>query len=219
MPLPLLGAALGGIGRAVGGVATRGSGHGKIGRGLFRKGANNQKASSGTASDAKRESTKKIDMSKVKMPSVNIKLHGVGDLKSKMMNMSKALEIGPGDVVMMKIGKAVTEDIQARFDTEGYGTWKPLSPLTIKRKGHDKILIDTGIMMGSVGVDKITDKSVRVVVPHATEDRDTKIPQEHQKGVPRKNLPQRKIVEKTPQLIGRIMPIVHEWLKDSWKRS
>jgi hypothetical protein len=40
--------------------------------------------------------------------------------------------------------------IQKGFETGGYGKWKPLSPITIARKGSDAILIDTAQLRKSV---------------------------------------------------------------------
>ena len=40
--------------------------------------------------------------------------------------------------------------VKMAFSTGGYGTWKPLGQQTIKRKGSDKILIDTSQLRRSI---------------------------------------------------------------------
>ena len=121
---------------------------------------------------------------------------------------------GPGVVVMQELGKAGITDVEQRFKTRGYGTWAPLKPATIARKGHDTILVDTGTMKDSVGIGIVTANKVTVTVPHATRDKRTDIPGYHQRGS--QHLPQRKIVEVTSQLQDRLRPIVKEWL-NSWR--
>ena len=107
------------------------------------------------------------------------------------------------------------EDVDARFDSGGYGTWVPLSPVTIARKGgRTEILIDTGNMRRSVGIGEVTPNRVTIVVPHGGRDNSPDVPGRHQLGTDK--IPQRKIVEVTEQLMGRLNPIVNEW-SESWK--
>jgi hypothetical protein len=42
-----------------------------------------------------------------------------------------------------KLGIKAEEIVQEAFNTGGFGKWTPLSEVTIRKKGHDKILIDT----------------------------------------------------------------------------
>lgn len=48
-----------------------------------------------------------------------------------------------------KIGQMTVKEIKEIFDKEGPG-WFPLAESTIKAKGHDKILIDTGLLKDSI---------------------------------------------------------------------
>ena len=66
--------------------------------------------------------------------------------------MVETLNAGPGIDTMKKFGEEALADVDQRFNTGGYGTWAPLSPVTISKKGHDTILVDTGNMKNSVGI-------------------------------------------------------------------
>lgn len=46
--------------------------------------------------------------------------------------------------IFTDIGIAGESAIQEAFETGGFGSWKPLSPMTIDAKGSDSILIDIG---------------------------------------------------------------------------
>jgi hypothetical protein len=48
------------------------------------------------------------------------------------------------------IGVAATNISKGAFTSDGYGEWPPLKPSTIKAKGSSQILIDNGILRGSV---------------------------------------------------------------------
>lgn len=52
--------------------------------------------------------------------------------------------------VMPKIGALWVSYVLEAFQTGGFGGWKALKPRTIKRKGSDKPLIDTGALMRSI---------------------------------------------------------------------
>ena len=131
-------------------------------------------------------------------------------LLDKIEKLQEKVKDGPGLEVMTNVGQAAMEDIEERFRTRGYGTWVPLSPVTIARKGHDTILVDTGNMRGSVGISTVTSKSVTVTVPYGGKDNDVAIPIVHQLGTGK--VPQRKIVENTQQLRNRINPVIKNWL-------
>ena len=133
-------------------------------------------------------------------------------LISYLENVIKNAENGPGIEVMQNIGEEGIKDIKERFDTQGFGTWAPLSPLTIQKKGHSQILFDTGNMKNSIGIGKIETNYVSVTVPHAGKDLREDIPSIHQLGTDR--IPQRKIVEVTDQLMNRINPVIKKWYQE-----
>ena len=147
---------------------------------------------------------------------VNIKVTGLDKVLKQQEKLLEQMDKGPGVQVMLKIGQEAMKDIDERFNTGGYGTWAPLSPITIARKGHGKILIDSTTMKNSVGIGEIENKRVTVTVPYGGEKRKSKVPGYHQKGNPDRNLPQRKIVEVTDRLLSRIRPIFKEW-SGSWR--
>lgn len=133
-------------------------------------------------------------------------------LVSYLENVKKNADEGPGLDTMKLIGEEGMKDVEERFDTKGFGTWVPLSPLTIAKKGHNQILFDTGNMKKSIGIGEIKINYVSVVVPHAGKDFREDIPGIHQLGTDK--IPQRKIVEITDQLIERLDPIVEEWYQN-----
>ena len=57
-----------------------------------------------------------------------------------------------GDLMptLKKIGLAGEQVIDNAFATGGFGSWKPLSPITIANKGSNAILIDTGQLRRSI---------------------------------------------------------------------
>ena len=57
-----------------------------------------------------------------------------------------------GDLMSLAIliGTAAVEQIQEAFDTEGFGQWKPNSPLTMAQKGSAMPLVDKGKLSGAV---------------------------------------------------------------------
>lgn len=52
--------------------------------------------------------------------------------------------------VLDVVGNAALGVIQDAFNTGGFGTWAALSPLTIRLKGHARILIETSQLQRSV---------------------------------------------------------------------
>lgn len=56
-------------------------------------------------------------------------------------NIDKALEV---------LGIAGEAVVQEAFETQGFGSWQPLSPTTIVKKGSSSPLIDTGQLRKSV---------------------------------------------------------------------
>ena len=145
------------------------------------------------------------------MVQIRVTVTGADRMDQQLEKISQALQDGPGLDRMTEVGQAAMADVDARFDTAGYGTWVPLSPITIARKGHDTILIDTGNMRASVGISDVKPTRVTVTVPYGGKDNDPAVPVRHQLGLGT-NLPQRKIVDVTPQLLERLTPIILDWL-------
>ena len=48
------------------------------------------------------------------------------------------------------VGVSALEQIQEAFDTEGFGEWTPNSPATIRAKGSESPLIDTGRLRNAI---------------------------------------------------------------------
>lgn len=62
-------------------------------------------------------------------------------------NAVKELDI---EKMNQEAGLTATVVIDDAFASGGFGEWKPLQPETIRRKGSDKILIDTGDLRRSI---------------------------------------------------------------------
>ena len=151
-----------------------------------------------------------------------IDLHTKGShtVEKQLEAFSKQLNDGPGEGVMRFLGQAGLEDIRARFRTKGYGTWPPLSEVTIRqKKGRNKeaILVDSGVMRHSPRITHADANTVKVGVPYATADERAGIPAKHQMG--EGNVPQRKIVDITPQLLKRLDAMIKRWFKTLIKAS
>ncbi len=54
------------------------------------------------------------------------------------------------------LGLLAERIIQAAFETRGFGHWAPDSPVTIRRKGSEMPLIDTGMLRRSISSDVIS---------------------------------------------------------------
>ena len=55
-------------------------------------------------------------------------------------------------------GLTATVVINDAFESGGFGEWAPLKPETIRRKGSDKILIDTGDLRRSISYEVMNDQ-------------------------------------------------------------
>ena len=142
---------------------------------------------------------------------VQVKESGLSRVVQRITLLEEQLEQGPGVGRMLEVGKAVMADVDRRFDTGGDGTWRPLSPITVHRKGGKGILVDTGNMRNSVGIGELSERRVTVTVPHGGKDRDPMVPVRHQKGDLARKLPQRKIIDVTLALMIRLKPILGRW--------
>lgn len=70
----------------------------------------------------------------------------------------KAVQSGQADQFAKKVGIVAEETIQEAFATRGWGKWAPNKPSTIKRKGSDSPLIDTGELRRSISSELIKDE-------------------------------------------------------------
>ena len=50
-----------------------------------------------------------------------------------------------------KVGQAAVQSVYHNFEVGGRPTWVPLSPITVRIKGHDRPLIHTGRLMNATG--------------------------------------------------------------------
>ncbi len=122
---------------------------------------------------------------------------GFDGVRKVLNNLSSKIQ-DPGEKLMQRLGAVVLDDIDMRFVTRGYGTWPPLNPQTIKRKGHDFVLIDSGTMFNSAKIKQLTRGMVSVGVLKGGKHHDADVPKYHQAGTSR--MPKRKIIDVTPQL-------------------
>lgn len=102
-----------------------------------------------------------------------------------------ARHLDNAEPLMHQIGAMLSNSTVERFhtakDPDGQ-PWQPLKPATILRKGHDKILVDSGGLM-----DSITFTSGRLSARVLATDPNPGKVAAHQFGNPAKNLPQRAI--------------------------
>ena len=145
---------------------------------------------------------------------VDIQAKGLDAAMGRLEALKKQLDTGPGMQTMLEFGREGMRDVDERFATRGYGKWAPLSPITIARKGHNQILIDTSNMRRAVGISEVTDTRVVITVPHGGRSNDKAVPGYHQYGTDK--IPQRKIVEVTDRLMDRLRPLWKKWY-GKWK--
>ena len=62
----------------------------------------------------------------------------------------KAIKSGNAEEFAKKVGIVAEETIQDAFATRGWGEWEPNADLTVKLKGSDSPLIDTGQLRRSI---------------------------------------------------------------------
>ena len=81
------------------------------------------------------------------------------ELKKKILDSVKSspeeiaeyiLRSGDFESLAIIIGASAVKQIQEAFNTNGFGEWKPNSPLTVAQKGSDKPLVDTSRLKNAV---------------------------------------------------------------------
>ena len=80
------------------------------------------------------------------------KSHELEEYLRKSTGIMKDLTVVEKGVkrVYNRLGSRAKDIVQDAFYTGGFGNWKPLSKLTIKKKGNDRILVDTGQLRDSI---------------------------------------------------------------------
>lgn len=76
-------------------------------------------------------------------------------LKMTQKAFEKAVRNGKAEEFAAKVGVIAENVIQDAFATSGWGSWEANKPSTIKRKGSDKPLIDTGELRRSISSEVI----------------------------------------------------------------
>jgi hypothetical protein len=144
------------------------------------------------------------------MITVNIKVENLEKVQRLLNNLGDKIE-NPGEKLFNRLKAAGMEDIDQRFMSRGYGTWPSLSPRTIKRKGHSFVLVDTGAMLSSAKAYRRGNR-IFIRIPYGGRTHNPDVPRYHQTGTRR--MPQRKIIEVTPQLRMRLRNTVVEYVHD-----
>ncbi|MGL5113572.1 MAG: hypothetical protein ACRC6O_13145, partial [Flavobacterium sp.] len=65
-------------------------------------------------------------------------------LKTIRASMAAIMKGENPNAALERIADKTKAVVLAAFATGGYGQWKPLSQVTVNRKGNDTILVDTG---------------------------------------------------------------------------
>ena len=77
------------------------------------------------------------------------------NLKTTQKAFDKAVKSGKAEEFAAKVGIIAESVIQDAFATSGWGKWAPNAPSTVKQKGSDKPLIDTGELRRSISSEVI----------------------------------------------------------------
>lgn len=70
--------------------------------------------------------------------------------KAAAQGFSQLMIAGKAKEFLVRIGVEAENAILEAFRTRGWGSWKPNAPMTIKLKGSDSPLIDTGQLRRSI---------------------------------------------------------------------
>ena len=145
---------------------------------------------------------------------VDMQIPDLSGVEKAFNNLAEQIK-NPDVKLMRRLGDTIIEDVDKRYMARGYGIWSPLKPETIKRKGHDNPLIETGAMFASSQITKMDSHSVTVGVPYGGRNHDPRVPGFHQYGTSR--MPVRQIVAKTPQLVINLKNTLQNWVNDMTK--
>ena len=148
------------------------------------------------------------------MIGIRIKVKNLDNVLRSVNNLAEKI-VNPDEKLLRRLGDVGVEDIDQRFMTRGYGTWPELSPETIKRKGHDNILIDSGAMFASVRITSLQPHHVEIAVPYGGKKHNEMVPVYHQQGT--RKMPQRKIIDVTSKLTSAIGTAAQLWISDMIK--
>jgi len=85
---------------------------------------------------------------------------GLSGLADRLSDFSPALD---------RVGEVMRTSIMTNFASQGRPeSWEPLKPETVERKGHDRILFETGRLMSSISCKAATDNlRITAEVPYA----------------------------------------------------
>ncbi len=149
------------------------------------------------------------------MPAITIRAFGITEVKSKMRRRQANLKEMPHK----KAAVVLFRWIQKNFRAEGglhdstFGPWKPLAQSTINRRrkaggiGRPKILQDTGNLRQRWDVRG--DKRSGSVKSRQDYSGD------HERGIPSRRLPQRKILPRESQAQKLVFPIFKDHVRIS----
>lgn len=75
-----------------------------------------------------------------------------GEITARIGKEWERVSAGKSDAetALGRIGALGTNICKGAFTSQGYGTWQPIKPATIKAKGSSKTLIDTGTLRNSI---------------------------------------------------------------------
>lgn len=79
-------------------------------------------------------------------------------VKKNKDKYEKLIETSSVEKWYVALGFEAERIVDEAFTTSGYGKWKPLKPITIRRKGSAMPLIDTGQLRASITSQVINDK-------------------------------------------------------------
>ena len=144
------------------------------------------------------------------MTTIKVTIEGIEAAKVALNNLASSIE-NPGEKLMSRVGDAMLEDVDQRFATRGYGTWPANAPSTIRRKGHGNVLVESGAMRASTKI-SIQGNEAALTVPHGGRNGSPAVPGYHQRGTGR--MPQRQIVDVTPQLMLLLSEALSQWISD-----
>jgi hypothetical protein len=115
----------------------------------------------------------------------------------------------------------MAEEMRQTIDAEGYGLWPPLSPITVKKKGFDDMLVEEYVMRSRIrprkyGAIDPTRRTTQVGLFPEDDAERTRYAWIHEFGSEEQNIPQRSFIRFTFDLLehqGRLTEVPEKLLK------
>jgi len=141
---------------------------------------------------------------------ISIDITNANIIADELNRLSESV-LNSGDKLIEELGTEAIDETERRWFANGDGSWKPLSPRTIKRKGHAFPLVETGNMYNSLNYRREEKNALSINVPLGGRNNNPDVPAYHQYGTRR--MPQRKILVASEKMAKRLQRVLSEYIR------